>query len=65
MPSLSPTMLAALRQLYTGRFLIWREIDIPGGRRTVAALIARGLIAREGQYIHITPTGISTLEGRK
>jgi hypothetical protein len=58
-------MLGALRQLYTGRFLLWRPIDVPGGRRTVAALVARGLIERNGGYINITDAGVRTLEGRR
>ena len=56
---LSSQMRAALRYVYTGRYLIWRDPDVPGGRPTVEALVRRGLLERMPDgHVALTDAGV-------
>jgi hypothetical protein len=53
---LSPTMQRALAVL--GRAtLLHRPREVPGGATTVHALVKRGLVMRDGQWVRLTPAG--------
>jgi len=63
MPDVSPMMRRALRHLYQGRFLIWRVPDVPGGRPTVNALVARGLLERMADgHVALTDAGVEAAQ---
>jgi predicted phage gp36 major capsid-like protein len=54
---LTPTMRQALRHLYSGRRLLWRPPDVPGGAPTVRALVKRELLEQSGGYLALTDRG--------
>jgi hypothetical protein len=60
---MSPSMRRALRYIYSGKFLLFRPRDVPGGQATIRALLKRGMVERDGSgFVRITPAGISEVE---
>ena len=62
---LSRSQRSALRYCYSGRYLLFRPVDVPGGTRTVRALLARGYMERvnDSGHVRITPAGIEQVRG--
>lgn len=55
---LSPFQRHSLRVLDSGRYLMFRPQDVPGGERTIRALVVRGLMERDPSgHVRITTAG--------
>lgn len=58
---LTPTMRHALTRLGHER-MVHRPHEVPGGQSTVRALIKRGLVERDGQWVRLTSAGRGLVE---
>jgi hypothetical protein len=56
-------MRRALRYMHSGKFLLFRPRDVPGGQSTIRALIKRGMLERDPSgFVRITPAGVQEVE---
>lgn len=56
-------MRRALRYVHSGKFLLFRPRDVPGGQSTIRALIKRGMLERDPSgFVRITPAGVQEVE---
>jgi hypothetical protein len=60
---LSPSMRHALRTMRSGRYLLFRPADVPGGYSTIRALVRRGLVEPDNSgHYRITGAGRAEVE---